>query len=322
MAGVSGRLHRLALGWLIGPLLGCAGLAAAKPALASPADMATAEVPLQEIQLRLPAAGPELEAARLAGEIPVSLFLPAGQGPFPLALIHHERRYFVGERPRYEAATRYFLAQGYAVALPLRAGYGERAEAGDRESVNCQRPQPGRLFAGTTLQAAAVLEGLSAAGQPIDRQRVLHVGVGVGGFAALSAAILSPQGVLGAINFGGGAGGYPERFPGQPCGSAALEQFARQLGRAAARHQEVAGQPLPSLWIYAANDRHFAPRHAWRWHLHFRRGGGRAELHQLPAWGEDGNHLFDQGRASWQPLVDEFLRGLPPARSAASDRTS
>lgn len=141
------------------------------------------------------------QALAPATGIPARLQLPDGSGPFPLVYLHHERRFYTGRHPRYEAAARYFLGRGFAVVTPVRAGYGALDALGDRESLRCRRPDPGRIFASSTLQAAAVLEGLSALGQPIDRQRVLHVGVGVGGFAALSAAALSPQGVLGAVNF-------------------------------------------------------------------------------------------------------------------------
>lgn len=248
------------------------------------------------------------DAALLAfdGELPVHLHLPAGDGPFPLALIHHERRYFTSDYPLYAEPVRYFLARGYAVALPLRIGYGELNAAGDRESTNCYRPDPARIFVNSTRQSALVLEGLTAQRQPVDRLRVLHVGVGLGGFAALSAAALSPFGVLGVINFGGGAGGYPERYPGEPCASEALARYAARLGRIYAQLP----QRLPSLWVYAQNDKHFGPRHVRHWHAQFRRGGGTTDFHLLPAWGDDGNRLFADGIEVWRPLVDRYLNAL------------
>lgn len=256
--------------------------------------------------LSLPLAAEDAALLSFDGELPVHLHLPMGEGPFPLALIHHERRYFTNDYPLYAEAVRYFLARGYAVALPLRIGYGELNGAGDRESTNCYRPNPARLFTNSTRQAALVLEGLTAQRQPVDRLRVLHVGVGVGGFAALSAAALSPFGVIGVINFGGGAGGYPERYPGEPCGSEMLARYAARLGRV---YADLA-KPLPTLWVYAENDKHFGPRHVKRWHGQFRRTGGRSDFHLLPAWGEDGNLLFADGIEIWRPLVDAYLSSI------------
>lgn len=266
------------------------GAQAAAPVAAEPPRL---------LRIALPA--DSAAALRFNGSLPVQLHLPAGPGPFPLAYVHHERRFYRGELPRYDAATQYFLARGYAVVLPLRIGYGELDDGVNRESIACPAPDPASLFRATTLQAAAVLEGLTAQGQPVDRQRVLHVGVGVGGFAALSVAAAAPQGVIGAINFGGGAGAYPERFPGEPCGSEALGRLARQLGR---------HSPQPTLWLYARNDLHFGPHHAKRWHREYRRSGGRSLLHLLPDWGEDGNRLFADGADRWRPLVDDYLRSI------------
>ncbi len=262
---------------------------------------------VQPQRLRVPLLGEHTGFANLEGDLPLDLHLPAGAGPHPLALLHHERRYYTDAFPGYAAMTDYLLGRGWAVAVPLRAGYGERDVMGDRESLNCRRPRPDRVFLGTTVQAAAVLEGLSRHEAPIDRFRVLHVGVGVGGLAALSAAHFSPQGVVGAINFGGGVGGYAERFPGEPCGSEATARFARQLGRTAQRQS----QAFSTLWLYAENDRHFGPWHAQAWFGAYRGGGGRGTFHRLPAWGDDGNRLMAEGRERWQPWVDAYLQSLP-----------
>lgn len=265
-------------------------------------------------RLRVPLLGEYAGVANLEGDLPLDLHLPAGPGPHPLALLHHERRYYTDGFPGYAAMTGYLLGRGWAVAVPLRAGYGEREVMGDRESLNCRRPRPDRVFLGTTVQAAAVLEGLSAHGAPIDRRCVLHVGVGVGGLAALCAAHFSPQGVVGAINFGGGVGSHPERFPGEPCGSQATARFARQLGRTAQNQS----QAFATLWLYAENDRHFGPWHAQAWYGAYRGGGGRGTLHRLPAWGDDGSRLMAEGRERWQPLVDEYLQSLPKPSGAGA----
>lgn len=265
-------------------------------------------------RLRVPLLGEYAGVANLEGDLPLDLHLPAGPGPHPLVLLHHERRYYTDGFPGYAAMTGHLLGRGWAVAVPLRAGYGEREVMGDRESLNCRRPRPDRVFLGTTVQAAAVLEGLSAHGAPIDRQCVLHVGVGVGGLAALCAAHFSPQGVVGAINFGGGVGSHPERFPGEPCGSQATARFVRQLARTAQRQS----QAFATLWLYAENDRHFGPWHAQAWFGAYRGGGGRGTLHRLPAWGDDGSRLMAEGRERWQPLVDEYLQSLPKPSGAGA----
>jgi dienelactone hydrolase len=286
-----------------------------RPALAALALLAGfgAAQAQREFRLSLPLSAQSKASVELPAALPVTLWLPAGAGPFPLALIHHERRFFTEGPPRYEAAARYFLARGYAVAVPTRVGYGELSKEGDREHINCGRPHPGRVLADTTVQAAAVLEGLSAQGQPIDRERVVHVGVGVGGLAALAAANLSPFGARAAVNFGGVLGAYPERFPGRPCGVEATRNTLIQLGRAARKNAADQGQVLPTLWLYARNDLHVLPEYARRWHSGYRRSGGASQLSLLDDWAQDGSRLFEDGVERWQPLLDEFLQshGLP-----------
>jgi len=291
-------------------------LALALSLVASMAGKAWAQQPEPPaLALRVPLSAEFAQRLNFSAELPVRLYLPAGPGPFPLVVLHHERRFFPGEHPAYPAPTRYFLSRGFAVAVPARIGYGPLEAERDREHINCARPDPGPVFADAALQAAALLEGLTLLGQPIDRQRVLHVGVGVGGMAALSAAALSPQGVIGAINFGGGVGAHAERFPRQPCGSQQLELLTRRLGRAADGWRAQSGNSLPTLWIYAENDLHFGASYPRRWHTGFRRGGGQSRFEMLPAWGHDGNRLFADGISVWQPLVDEFLNALPASPS-------
>ena len=101
----------------------------------------------QEAVLCIPATVKNAFGKEMTGDIFVSVFRPAGAGPFPLVVISHGRdpdtraQY---ERQRYESASRYFLRKGFAVAVPLRLGYGETAALGDPEdSMGCDRPQYG-----------------------------------------------------------------------------------------------------------------------------------------------------------------------------------
>jgi hypothetical protein len=62
------------------------------------------------------------------------------------------------------------------------------------------------------------------------------------------------------------------------------------------------------LWIYAENDKFFRPDLARRMHGAFTGAGGRAQLIDAPAFGDDGHTLFSRGIALWTPMVDRFLR--------------
>src|SRR3954465_1002779 len=61
--------------------------------------------------------------------MPITIYRPAGDGPFPLVVFNHgrptpERRTAQG-RFRPESAARYLVAKGFVVLAPMRVGYWE-----------------------------------------------------------------------------------------------------------------------------------------------------------------------------------------------------
>ena len=79
---------------------------------------------------------------------------------------------------------------------------------------------------------------------------------------------------------------------------------------AAAAHQFGEKTRIPSLWLYAENDRYFSPDLSKRLADTYRLAGGRAEYHLLPPVGTDGHNLITapEGAALWAPLLEKFLR--------------
>jgi hypothetical protein len=70
------------------------------------------------------------------------------------------------------------------------------------------------------------------------------------------------------------------------------------------------GSRVPSLWVYAKNDRLFDPDIVYRMHSAFLDGGADVKLVMLDALGRDGHAIFDTptGRDHWLPELDAFLR--------------
>jgi len=66
---------------------------------------------------------------------------------------------------------------------------------------------------------------------------------------------------------------------------------------------------VPSLWLYAENDRLFSPILVRTLHDTYARAGGNAELTMFPPIATDGHQLWGlfEGRKQWLPAVDEFL---------------
>lgn len=259
----------------------------------------------------------------VSGDLPVTVFRPAGRGPFPLALINHGRdwreraRY---ERQRYESAARFFVRKGYAVAVPLRLGYGELASVGDPESnLRCDQPRYTAALNAAGQQVAEVLRFMAA--QPdIDASRTVLVGQSVGGLASLAAlAQLSDTGrdagassaaggrasVLAVVNVSGGHGGRPDAAA-SPCRPDLLEQEIARLGSL----QRLAPHAVPTLWLYAENDHLFGTRWPRQWAQAYQAAGGRMSWQLLPPVGQEGHRLFTDANDQWQPVVDSFLRPL------------
>lgn len=275
---------------------------------------AVVRVPVQlqlQLQLQIQGQGQGQKAdgpARpLGADLPVTLFRPAGPGPFPLAVISHGRDPQTRsrlQRPRFESAARFFVRKGFAVAVPLRVGYGELAALGDPEATSsCDRPRYRAAASAISEQLRAVVRQVSMLGD-IDARRVVLVGQSLGGFGTLAATSDGIAGQVAAISFAGGHGADPRQHPGVPCQPEALLREFDRLGASptAAR--------VPTLWLHAQNDRYFAPRFVQDWADAYRRHGGQAELRLLPPFGEDGHDLFLAGNDHWQPLVDDFLRRL------------
>ncbi|UXH77837.1 alpha/beta hydrolase family protein [Roseateles amylovorans] len=367
--------------WLGLSIAGHAGAAGPQPVSASPSPMA-APAPrlvspwapdIREAVIQVPVTVRDADGRTLRGELPVTTFRPAGSGPFPLVVINHGRdlRHRLNyERQRYESAARFFIRKGFAVAVPLRLGYGELARVGDPESsLSCQQPRFAAAMEVAGAQVAAVVRSLALA-PDIDPRRIVLVGQSVGGLAVLSALPMLQEadvGVIAAINFAGGHGANPQASPGQPCRPDLLQQEIARMGSALGRPLAVASRerdptssvganrnpsdgtdgdaheardapswqgrspdgrpsrrgsmpmdgattgaalPVPTLWLYAENDRSFAPARAHAWAQAYRQAGGAATLQLLPPFGEDGHRLFTDGNDRWQPWVDDFLRPL------------
>jgi dienelactone hydrolase len=146
--------------------------------------------------------GVEPSLHRVAGfddeEIPVFLFEPEGEGPFPVVVTVHggpEGQW----RPWYSAGfgplTQFLVSRGYAVAAPNvrgSTGYGKRFEHLDDVELRLD-----------SVQDLAAVRGWLAERPEIDGSRVAVYGRSYGGYMVLAALAFQPELWAAGIDFVG-----------------------------------------------------------------------------------------------------------------------
>ncbi|OBV39702.1 Dienelactone hydrolase [Janthinobacterium psychrotolerans] len=230
-----------------------------------------------------------------------TVFRPPGAGPFPLLLMNHGKQPGPARRQpreRFIYMATEFVRRGYAVMLPMRAGYA--GSSGSYRDHGCD------MAANAAGQARDVRDALAYARRQswVDASRIVLAGQSYGGLAALSLATQRLPGVRGVLNFAGGL-----RIDDGACDwQAALTQAFAALG---------AASQVPSLWLYGENDAYFAPPLVRRLYQAYTAAGGQAELLAYGAFKRDAHLTLGSrdGVAVWLAPTERFLRriGMPAA---------
>ncbi|MBV8636102.1 MAG: prolyl oligopeptidase family serine peptidase [Burkholderiaceae bacterium] len=231
----------------------------------------------------------------------VTIMTPPGKGPFPLAILNHgsdSRPAAQQERYRRSYGAYYFLARGYAVAMPMMRGYA--GSQGHQIDSHCNLELVGLANAHDIDAVIAYMEEQAF----VDASRVIVAGTSFGGWNTLAYGVISRPEVKGLINFAGGA-----RIANCP-----IEDSSRDP----ALKDYAGATKLPSLWLYGQNDSLLGTP---AWHAMFdsyTNAGGKAELAELADLGKfmpDTHDLLGYPEAlfAWAPRADAFLGriGLP-----------
>ncbi|MBR1142301.1 S9 family peptidase [Bradyrhizobium sp. AUGA SZCCT0431] len=240
-----------------------------------------------------------MAAAETAG-LEAMLVRPSGSGRFPLALISHgaprdhTARATMSPYGTYRQAIE-FARRGFAALVVMRRDYGDSGGRYAESNGRCANRDYLRSARASAEDLAAAIRAMQDR-TDVSTNGMIAVGSSAGGFASIALAATAPPGLVAAISFAGGRG---SRADDDVCDEAALVRAFAALGRTSR---------IPMLWIYAENDKFFRPDLAHRMHAAFTGAGGRAELIDAPAFGDDGHTLFSRGIALWTPMVDRFLQ--------------
>jgi dienelactone hydrolase len=272
-----------------------AALLAIMVACAATQTVAAEDYHREELRIPMSAAGPRgLEAF---------LIRPSGTQAYPLALISHGAPVDPKDRRRMSPYWLYrqaveFARRGFAALVVMRRGYGD-SDTEYAESSCCKL----KFYMSSAKATSADLRAAIAAMKgraDVTTQGMIAVGNSAGGYASVALAADPPPGLAAVINFAGGRHWLGQEGINVPDAENALVGAFKAFGARARK---------PMLWIYAANDSFFGPDLVRRMHDAFMSAGGRAQLINAPAFGNDGHFLFSkEGIPIWTVMVDDFLR--------------
>lgn len=236
-------------------------------------------------------------------QLETTIFKPAGNGPFPVAIINHGKQAgnaALQARDRSPIVAREFLERGYAVVLPMREGFSR--SGGVYAVPGCNLEYNGKYEADDIQAAVAFIQR-----QPwADHDKIVIIGQSHGGLSTMAFGARNPSHVKALINFAGGL-----RDNGGSCRwQDALVHAFESYGKTTT---------LPSVWFYGANDSFFDPELARRmFDAYTKTHSADVRLVAFGPFGKDAHNLAGSiaGIPIWWPETEALLRrvGLPTRR--------
>jgi dienelactone hydrolase len=245
----------------------------------------------------------ELQENSSKVELAVAVYAPVGDGPFPLALVHHGSTGY-GTDP--QAFNRFFAndwladvlnAHGWIVAFPQRRGRGgsdglyDEGFADDRSQGYSPDTQISLAGAERALiDANAALRALQQ--QPnVSLEPVLLSGFSRGGVVALMQAGDNPESTAGVINFVGGWMG--EGFGDPKINPTLFRRVGTFDGRV--------------LSIYGEDDAFYSIEHSLSNLAAMEEMGAESEVHVVSVPGHNRGHWLMFQPTLWEETVGDYF---------------
>jgi dienelactone hydrolase len=229
------------------------------------------------------------------------VLIPEGRQRFPLAVVSHGSPRHAYQRARmspmsFDDMGQWLVHLGFAVAIPMRRGYGNSQGAWAEGSGSCANPDYADAGLASAQDIEAVITYMRRQSY-VDANRIMLIGHSAGGWGSLAVASESPPGLAGAVLFAPGRG---SPAPDKVCGSNALVTAAGLFGKTT---------HVPTLWIYSENDHYFGPKLARDVYNAFHAAtDGFAEFIEEPSCSNDGHMLVYRCPDVWHTSVAAFLQ--------------
>jgi len=238
-------------------------------------------------------------SARSGFRMRALVFRPAGNGPFPMAVINHGSDQDAGRRkrsrlPEFASLTSWFVRHRYVVVLPERPGHGGGGPYLEDQN-GCEHADYVKAAEGAADSIADAVDYMKQQSF-VSPEGIVVAGHSAGALGSLAYAARKPPGVRAVVNFSGGRGGHHMNKPDNNCAPDRLVAAVGLFGQTTR---------VPTLWIYAENDTYFPPALSQAMVAAFRSGGGRADYELLPPLSGEGH--FAIRSSEWSDILEKFL---------------
>jgi dienelactone hydrolase len=233
------------------------------------------------------------------GLVEVTLFKPAGAGPFPMLIWNHGdvelgSLSLKGARYREPLMAHEFVDMGLAVAVVSRPGVG-KSEGTYARSFNpgdADATYKGRIHAKELLAVWPQLQELPW----VNKQQLIIAGQSAGGFASVAAANMQIPELKAALTFSGGRTDMTSTSPATHRNEVMIRGFA-ESGK---------GANAPLMMIFAENDSRYTANTIRESYKAFVDAGGKATLALYPPRAVDGHFVYHEPNL-WREEVRKFL---------------
>ena len=234
------------------------------------------------------------------------IYKPNGDGPFPLAVIHHGST-GTGADPAVRRETfqhdwlaEMLVARGWLVAYPQRRGRGgsdgryDEGFTADRSRYSCDADR-------SLTGAERALQDIDAAiaalrtRPDVSTGPILIGGMSRGGALSVAWAGRNPDDTRGVLNFVGG-------WLGEGCGDSS--KVNRRL------FQEGGSFPGEMLWLYGHDDPFYSIIFSRQNHAAFEAAGGMGAFHDFNVKGDGNGHWLMFVPSLWGDVVTSYLDRL------------
>ena len=235
------------------------------------------------------------------------IFRPAGEGPFPLAVVNHGSTGAGNDTAAFTTTwSNAWLAEalnerGWMVAFPQRRGRGksdglyDEGFAANRDAgYTCDAI---RSLAGADRALEDIHAAVAALQQRTDvnDEKILLAGNSRGGILSVAYAGLHPKQTHAVINFVGG-------WIGDDCGSA--DEINQSLFTRGAKYTRE------TLWLYGKDDYFYSMKHSRKNFKAFQQAGGKGDFVETTVRGENNGHWVMSIPPLWQSPVTNYLDRL------------